>query len=208
MADQIMICNNALRDIGMTPILNFMDGTPKADACRDKFPAARDAVLALHPWNFATTRRSLMAQPAAEKVTAQWAYQFQLPNNPYCLCVFAAGPQGHTTFETGNDPVHGRLLWSNAAAPLEIKFAWRVEDINVWNALAQKVLEKWLAAELAPLSTSPRANKQSLLAEAQALIPQSERADAREGTPIFAKANRTLLNARGGSGGYYGAYWS
>lgn len=198
MAQPVTICNNSLADIGLQPITSFEDGTTRAHLCRDKFPAARDAVLSNHPWNFATTYRTLQAMPTEIQLTTHWTYQYLLPSDPYCLHVFEAGTDSE--FEIISDPVHGRLLMANAGPPLTIKFAWRKEDTAAWSPLAVKTLEKWLAADLASLSTSPKANRDTLLKEALTLMGQAQIADAREGKPIVLAGNMTLVYARSRGG--------
>ena len=193
MTDPIQICNNSLSDIGLQPIASFADGSTRANLCRDKFPSARDAVLELHPWNFATFYATLQAQPTSETASWRHAYQYTLPTEPYCLRVLQT--QYDVNFEIGRHKDYGRVLWCNESS-LRIRYIGRVEDTGQWNELAVKAMEKMLAAELATLSSSPRANKDALLKEMAGMIPAAEARDAEEGKPLVLSPNWTLVNAR------------
>lgn len=193
MTDPIAICNNALSDIGLQPILSFSDGSTRANLCRDKFPSARDAVLELHPWNFATFYATLAANPTTETSSYQYTYQYPLLTDPYCLRVLEA--QNDVKFEIGRHKDYGRVLWSDAEN-IRIRYIGRVEDTGVWNELAVKALEKMLAAELSPLSSAPGLNKKALLQEMAGMIPAAQGRDAREGKPVVLTPNNRLLNAR------------
>lgn len=193
MTNPISICNNSLSDIGLQPILSLNDGSTRANLCRDKYPSARDAVLELHPWNFATFYATLAANPTTETSSYAYTYQHTLPTDPYCLRVLEA--QSDVGFEIGQHKDYGRVLWTNSEN-VRIKYIGRVEDTGMWNELAVKALEKMLAAELSTLSSAPGKNKQTLLQEMAGLIPAAQGRDAREGRPIVLTPNNRLLHAR------------
>lgn len=191
MTDPITICNNALADLGIDPILSFQDGSKRATLCARKFPSARDAVLELHPWNFATYKARLAQHP--ENSAYDWAYQYSLDLKPYCLKVLSA--ECDAKFIVGADYHYGRVLWSNTAG-LRVTYTGRVEDTGRWQELAVKVLEKWLASEMAEALTGQSAKKTALLEEANGLVPVSRESDTREGKPVVLSPNAHLLAAR------------
>ena len=83
----LVLCSRALLRIGAQPIASFEEGTAEAEVAASLYPAARDALLAAHPWSFATGQ---MVLPRLLDVpVADMAYAFQLP--PRCLRVLSAG---------------------------------------------------------------------------------------------------------------------
>lgn len=83
MASSVDICNFALRRCGAERINSLADQTKEAIACNDAYTICKNALLAEHPWNFATRRVSLGLLVAAPL----WGFdkQFQLPAD--CLRV-------------------------------------------------------------------------------------------------------------------------
>lgn len=197
MTDPIQITNNSLSSIGLQPIASFADGSTRSNLCRDKYPSARDAVLNLHPWNFATFYARLEVQPTTETSAYKWTYQYPLITDPYCLRVLET--EQNIDFEIGRHKDYGRVLWSNNNE-VRIKYIGRVEDTTAWTELAVKVLEKWLAAELAQLSSAPANNRKALMQEVAGLIPAAEARDATEGKPVVLTAPTTLIDVRGRRG--------
>ena len=76
MASEVDICNLALSHIGDTAAVSSLDppeGSAQAEHCARFYPIARDALLEMHPWKFAT-RRVLLAQLATETWNWEFAY--------------------------------------------------------------------------------------------------------------------------------------
>ena len=87
MATEVSICSNALRRLGDDPITSLTDNTERARLCNSFYEDTRDAVLRLHPWNFAITRTSLAK--LSDAPAYGFSNQFSLPTSPYCLRVLA-----------------------------------------------------------------------------------------------------------------------
>ena len=87
MASEVDICNLALGHLGDNATVASLDppeGSAQAEHCARFYPLARDAILELHDWNFATRR----SQPA--QITSpwpQWKYAYVQPAD--CLRVLA-----------------------------------------------------------------------------------------------------------------------
>ena len=62
----LALCSRALLKIGAQPIASFDEGTAEAEVAANLYPAARDALLSLHPWSFAT------AQATLPRLAEQW----------------------------------------------------------------------------------------------------------------------------------------
>lgn len=81
MASEIDISNTALSYLGDAANVSSIDppeGSAQAEHCARFYPIARDALLEMHDWGFAT-RRVALAQLA--NPTTQWAYCYAQPNN-------------------------------------------------------------------------------------------------------------------------------
>ncbi len=87
MASEVDICNLALGHLGDNATVASLDppeGSAQAEHCARFYPLARDAILELHDWNFATKR----AQPAMiASPWPQWRYAYVQPSD--CLRVLA-----------------------------------------------------------------------------------------------------------------------
>lgn len=78
MASEVSICNLALSHIGAPANISSLDETTyEAELCAQFYPIARDALLEMHPWNFATERVELAL---LEATVSQWAYAYAMPS--------------------------------------------------------------------------------------------------------------------------------
>lgn len=87
MASEVEICNLALAHLGDSATVASLDppeGSAQAEHCQRFYPIARDAVLEMHDWNFATRRAELAAVTFGFE---QWAYAYALPSD--CLRALA-----------------------------------------------------------------------------------------------------------------------
>lgn len=79
MASEVDICNTALARLGDSATVASIDppeGSAQAEHCARFYPIARDAMLELHNWGFATRRATL----ALLDVTIDgWEYVYALP---------------------------------------------------------------------------------------------------------------------------------
>lgn len=87
MASEVDICNLALAHLGDNATVASLEppeGSAQAEHCARFYPIARDALLELHDWNFAT-KRALLAQ--VDNLWPQWSYSYLQPAD--CLRVIA-----------------------------------------------------------------------------------------------------------------------
>lgn len=94
MASEVDLCNLALSYLGDTANVSSIeppDGSAQAVYCSRFYPVARDALLELHDWNFASRRiaLSLLGGPVGTSSEtpascAQWAYVYGTPNGMVC----------------------------------------------------------------------------------------------------------------------------
>lgn len=81
MASEVDICNLALGNLGDAANLQSIsppDGSAQADHCARFYPIARDALLEMHDWGFATKRvtLALLTNPITE-----WTYCYAQPTD-------------------------------------------------------------------------------------------------------------------------------
>ena len=151
MATEVSICSNALRRLGDDPITSLTDDTERARLCNSFYADTRDAVLRLHPWNFAITRASLAKLATAPAYG--FANQFSLPTNPYCLRVLGMEYEDYI-FKIENVATHGRVLLTDEATA-NILYVARITDTNLFDAMFVDVLTQKLAVDLAyPVTNS------------------------------------------------------
>jgi hypothetical protein len=161
--------------------------------CGELYPSSRDAVLELHPFNFATAFARLARSPDTPPM--KWRYQFLLPTNPYCLKVRGTDEGPGADFEIGTDSNGHRVLFSDQPE-VSIEYTKRVLDLGSWSPLAYQVLVKMLASRLAKPLTGQSSLTDQKLKEAYALLPEARGSDGREGSPFRLRANTTLTRAR------------
>lgn len=79
MASEVDICNLALAHLGdeaTVASINPPEGSAQAEQCQRFYPIARDQLLELHNWNFATRRAIL---PSVTNTARQWRYAYAAP---------------------------------------------------------------------------------------------------------------------------------
>lgn len=189
MASEITICNLALSRLGERPIqsLSPPDGSANADRCAQFYPAARDALLAMHPWSFALKRAPLaeMTNDATE-----WRFCYAVPSD--CLKIVAVMPASATsdydsaypfaappypygspylpsrTFYQPSDYVRearddGTAVIRTNAEGAMLRYVAYVTDVDRWTPLFNDALSVYLASNLAgPILKGDAGAKQGL----------------------------------------------
>lgn len=81
MASEVDICNLALAHLGdnaTVSSINPPEGSAQAEHCQRFYPMARDTLLEMHPWGFATKRTTLALLGSN---WPEWKYCYQAPND-------------------------------------------------------------------------------------------------------------------------------
>lgn len=179
-------CARALVLLGAEPISSFDEGTAEATVAGHLYPAARDALLAAHPWNFATTRRTL-AQLATVPV-ADFDLAYTLPGD--LLRVLSVGEDGRGR-GTLDYRIIGNTLETDAIGPVVLTYVARVDEAG-FPPFFQTALVARLAAEFCiPITDiASRADYMRRLAEdefrrARMIDAQSEPAQTFEDFPLI-----------------------
>ena len=82
MASVVDICNLALAHLGDTAVVTAIDppdGSAQALHCARFYPLARNTLLEMHPWSFAT-RRSVLVPTDTALASPQWDYSYAAPD--------------------------------------------------------------------------------------------------------------------------------
>lgn len=90
MASEVDIVNIALSHLGDTANVSSIDppeGSAQAQHCARFYPIARDALLEMHTWSFATKRIVL---PLLSDSLEQWKYVYQAPSDALNLIAVLA----------------------------------------------------------------------------------------------------------------------
>jgi hypothetical protein len=103
MPSAVEICNLALSHLGDTATVASIDppeGSAQAEHCARFYPFARDSLIEMHPWGFAT-RRIVLAELA--NTWPQWAHAYARPAD--CVTVISVIPPDST------DDYQSRVVW-------------------------------------------------------------------------------------------------
>ena len=96
MASAVDICNIALGHLGDEAAISAIDppdGSVQASHCARIYPMARDELLEMHNWRFATKRKALALLSTTEQ-PQEWAYTYSYPT---CLRVIAVRLENEPT---------------------------------------------------------------------------------------------------------------
>lgn len=168
MPADVTICNLALAHLGDTATVASIyppDGSIQAEHCSRFYPIARDSLLEMAQWGFAT-RRAVLA--SYQQNWSMWTYAYQVPSN--ALHVFAvmapdatddysesfaeADPTNPSIFPQGYNPLPGAALYVPQPYSIETQAdGQEVIFTNVQNAICRYSLKITDATLFPPLFT-------------------------------------------------------
>jgi hypothetical protein len=146
MASEIDISNLALSHLGdAANVSDFDEGSAQADHCRRFYPIARDSLLEMHAWSFATRRIAL--PELTNPPESMWAYAYGVPSNmARALAVLSPVGDDKDTqdfiIETGSDGL--RVLFTNQAEAM-LRYVVKITDTGQFSPLFVDALT-WLLA--------------------------------------------------------------
>lgn len=167
MSSDVDIVNLALSHLGDTAnvaTINPPDGSMQAEYAARFYPQARDSLLEMHDWGFATTFGTLAG---LLNTSASWGYAYALPNDILkVLGIVPAGPANALFYETAREEIEafGRPAWfewlnrsfvvSNGAvyaneAGAVFAYTRRITDPTKFSPLFVRCLSWLLASDLA-----------------------------------------------------------
>ena len=177
MASEVDICNLALGHLGDNATVASIDppeGSAQAEHCQRFYPIARDSLLELHNWNFAT-RRAQLAQVTCP--WPEWQYAYAQPantinvlaimppqaNNDYSESAYSGTGFGTTSwdhrpmaagmyvpqpFSCETDADGNDVIYTNQENAV-LRYTVRVEDPSQFSPLFVQCLSWHLASMLA-----------------------------------------------------------
>ncbi|MBX3480004.1 MAG: hypothetical protein KF842_06365 [Caulobacter sp.] len=179
-ASRTAIGNAALGKLGQGAVLSFDDPDDRARWLKSRFDDIRDLCLRANRWHFAMARARL----SAEATAPAFGYQRQFPMPADCLRLAEVG--GVAFDPDSGSPVYalegGRIL-TDAAAPLDIRYVRRVEDVAGWDPLFAEAVACRLAAELAEKLTQSSTKREAALRDYQLSLREAFRVNAIEAAP-------------------------
>ena len=186
MASEIEICNLALSHLGDTATVASIDppeGSAQAEHCARFYPIARDALLELHHWKFAT-RRAQLAQLSADSWS--WSFAYAKPAN--ALKIIAVLPYGASSDIEGEDyemesAADGASIILSNIEDASVRYVALVTDTSTFSPLFVMALSWQLASMLAgPIlkGDAGAAEAKRCAGLAQAYLSQAAQSDANQ----------------------------
>ena len=174
MASEVAICNLSLSHLGDSATVASIsppEGSAQAEHCERWYPMARDTLLQMHDWGFATKRATLAALAT---VPSDWGYAYALPPD-FIKLIGPPGsgmswaslpPDGRFTTRYEQDPTRRPLAQSLDAYAIEaaadgsgvlyarqalasIRYVARIADTTRFSPLFTDALTWLLASYLA-----------------------------------------------------------
>ena len=199
---EVKICNLALNKLGAARISTRDEASAEAQACDDIYDEVRDDVLADHIWNFAQKRAALgLLDETPEFTDDGVTLVYQAPTDMIKL--------NFVNIESAIVKLEGNKILSDTAG-LELKYTFRVTDVQKFFPKFVEALATRLAAELAFTLTASR----SLSADLHTIylekkLPAAISADSQQGTSVGMFQDEWILSrVQGGAssiGGRSGA---
>ena len=156
MASAVDICNLALSLVGDRANVSSIDppeGSAQAEHCARFYPLARDTILSMHAWSFATKRAILASVTTAYPPPKTWQYTYSVPSDMIkMLGVYrAAGTYDEDKVQIEYE-VSGqnntRVLYADIDNPV-IRYVTNVTDTTAFSSLLVNAIAYSLASYLA-----------------------------------------------------------
>lgn len=170
----VAICNLALQKLGASRITSLDEDSVNAREMNACYTAIRDAELRKHTWNFAVKRVSLPADSSGP--THGPDNSFTLPADFLRLLA----PDPSVNVNTLDWRVEGRAIVTDDDAPLLVRYIYRVEDPNEFDALFIDALACRLAWQTCEKITQSNTKKADVRDEYKEIIREAKRANAIE----------------------------
>lgn len=154
--------------LGGNVIASFDETTVEATLCANFWNAARDAVLRLHPWNCAIKRDVLAPEVSAPAY--EYSAAFPFPTDLLRLL---------SLDEVKDYRIERRKILCNEKV-LYIRYVYRNEDTQEYDALLTEALAAYLAFKLAYPLTKSNTTKNDMWSMFTELLRTAKAVDAQE----------------------------
>lgn len=198
------LLNAALTLIGATRINAIDDSSTNANHCRALYPPLLDFLLRKHSWNFNGARAKLVAVQGPAPVF-EYNFTYALPGNLLKLRTYNGYDVNHSNLINFNDiwlqvfllyyTLEGKRILTNDPTVF-ITYSKRTTDPSIWDPMFYRLVQTWLASDLARAIPKDDKKAQGLLTEAQQLIlPEAVAVASQEQSPQYIQV-RDLLWGR------------
>lgn len=167
--------NSALVNVGAEPIVAEGDNSLRARTVSLKYPIVLEALLAGHPWNFATAYATLAAISPKPADVFDYEFVFQLPAD--CLRVTHTNLGRYEEWEE----IEGRRIACNVSE-LKIKHIKNVADVSKYSASFVNALSWALSADIAYPLTQSSAQQEAADSRAKIFLATARSFDAQVGS--------------------------
>lgn len=157
MASVLDICNLALAHIGDRANIVSIDppeGSAQAEHCARFYPMARDSLLNMHPWSFATKRQVLADISLVVTPPEKWQYSYAAPGDMvkilgvYNPAAMYDEDKSEYDFELGSDAGGTEVLYTDVEDAI-VRYVSLVSDSTKFPPLFTYALTWMLASHLA-----------------------------------------------------------
>lgn len=180
MPSQTEIFNLALTKLGQSRAVSPDDDTEPVRVLRAIWEMTRDFALADHPWRFAIKRDSLAAQ--AEAPAYGWARQFEMPANALRIVQIGDDWMFYQA-DTARFELEGRMVLTDEAAPLRVRYVQRVTNTGEWPAQFARAVAMLLAADACEKLVQSQSKQNAAREEYIATIERAKQTNAIERPP-------------------------
>ena len=172
MPSSVDLCNSALNMIGASNITSFTEDSKAARLCNQRYDFIRDKVFRSHNWNCLLTR--VVLTPDATAPTFEFANQFTLPTDPFCL-----RPMNLDASSIVYN-VEGRKILTDEST-INLIYVARVLDVNTYDVALMETISMSLAADFAYPLTNSVSLGQAMQAKYDTTVSEARFMDAVEG---------------------------
>lgn len=180
----IEICNGALLLLSEDTINNLEDASTAGKLCKNHYARSRDAVLRMHPWNFAVKRITL-AKLSTPVPAFEYASYFQLPTD--CLRLLSI-------YNLTDYKIEGRKIISDATS-INIRYVYRNVTVDEYDVSFVETLSAYLAFKFAYPITKDKAVQKAMGDLFITFLKYAKAVDAQE-EPQDTIGDFPLINAR------------
>lgn len=198
---QVEICNQALTQLGASPIININDDTTEGRLCKLHYQLVLDSLLEAASWSFATITQELPSN--LEAPLPPFTTKYLIPS--HMLRVLEASKDSDFgKINTTNWQIEGEYIVSNSSQ-LFVRAIVNNITTSAFTPAFTKAFITMLAAAMALAITQSASIEQAKLAEGGNLLQIAATLDGTQGRTKKLRSAR-YLRVRRSSGGYYNSY--
>ena len=160
--------------LGQNSFSSFGEGNDFVRAAANLYPTARDHVLRAHYWNCAIKR--VMLAPLSEKPPFDFGYQFSLPGD--WIRTLQIGEAGRPI----RYQLEGNRILANVSV-LPIVYVYRNSVEATWSTNLVKLMEIYMAAQMAYTVTGSSSLRDSYLSEYERVLKVAKAIDGQDNPP-------------------------